>query len=191
LEILRNIHKRIFLVFVRMATHKEDPSNEFSPSLYGDLIYSHSLFTIPRLFDLSSLYGSTNTPLLNKMMDNIFTKQPNYMRELGNVIQTNVIDALKDLTQKCTLNPERADVKDICDYVLFYTDITHSLLSLISVYPSVGPVMWDTKICEELITCYEYAIVSCLQEQVKELKIIDKKKLARHSIHSLTESLVT
>lgn len=50
-----------------------------TPGTFGDILYENFLFDIPKLMDICALYGgeeSKNTPLLRKMMDNIFSKQP-------------------------------------------------------------------------------------------------------------------
>ena len=46
---------------------------------FGDILYENFLFDIPKIMDICTLYGgenSANTPLLRKMLDNIFSKQP-------------------------------------------------------------------------------------------------------------------
>ena len=48
-------------------------------STFGDILYENFLFDIPKIMDICALYGgetSTNTPLLRKMLENIFSKQP-------------------------------------------------------------------------------------------------------------------
>ena len=62
----------------------------FSPEVFGNLIHTHSLFTVPRLLDLCSIYGNSNAQLLFKMVDNVFNKQPQFSTDLYSVMNVNV-----------------------------------------------------------------------------------------------------
>jgi len=53
-----------------------------SPAVFGDILYQHFLFDIPKIFDLCSIYGQENSALLGKMISNIFTNQPRYSQDL-------------------------------------------------------------------------------------------------------------
>lgn len=56
--------------------------NFISPAVFGDILYQHFLFDIPKMFDLCSIYGQENAALLGKMISNIFTNQPRYSQDL-------------------------------------------------------------------------------------------------------------
>lgn len=50
-----------------------------TPSTFGEILYENFLFDIPKIMDICALYGgenSNNTPLLRKMLENVFSKQP-------------------------------------------------------------------------------------------------------------------
>ena len=70
------MHRRVFAVFVRLSTHKESPEDFFSEDAFADIVYQHYLFDVPKVFDLCRLYGTCNTPLLKKLVANVFDKQP-------------------------------------------------------------------------------------------------------------------
>ena len=67
---------------------------------FGDIIYDHFLFDITRLFDLCSLYHTCNQPLLTKMINNIFTRQPRYQDDLKSVLNS-VLNLLDHVTEEC------------------------------------------------------------------------------------------
>ena len=50
--------------------------------MFGDILYQHFLFDIPKMFDLCSIYGQENSVLLGKMISNIFTNQRCYSQDL-------------------------------------------------------------------------------------------------------------
>ena len=60
----------------------------FTPETYGDIIYEHFLFDIPKLLDLCVLYGGANKALLGKMVGNVFERQPKYQDDLQTCIQS-------------------------------------------------------------------------------------------------------
>ena len=88
------------MVFLRLSTHKESKvctvilqvlyeqlyilfqEHFISPTVFGDILYQHFLFDIPKILDLCSIYGQENSALLGKMISNIFTNQPRYSQDL-------------------------------------------------------------------------------------------------------------
>lgn len=53
-----------------------------SPEAFGKLIYDNFIFDVPKMMDLSILFGPTNSVLLSRMFKNIFTNQPKYKFDL-------------------------------------------------------------------------------------------------------------
>ncbi len=109
-NIFKEIQNLMFLIFVRLATHKESKvlliylftpvliyslltvscfllydflkENFISPEVFGQLLYDNFIFDIPKMMDLCVLFGPTNSVLLGKMFMNIFTHQPKYKFDL-------------------------------------------------------------------------------------------------------------
>ena len=46
------------------------------------MIYDNFIFDVPKIMDLCVLYGPSNSTLLMKMLQNIFTHQPKYKFDL-------------------------------------------------------------------------------------------------------------
>jgi len=66
------LSRLVFLSCLRMSTCKESIEHFITPAVFGDIIYENFVFDIPRLFDICAVYGPTNRPLVEKMVDNIF-----------------------------------------------------------------------------------------------------------------------
>ena len=60
----KNIHKMVFLVCLRTATHKESKDHFITPSFFGQLIYDNFLFDVPKLMDIATLYGGQNKQIV-------------------------------------------------------------------------------------------------------------------------------
>ncbi|KAK3107045.1 hypothetical protein FSP39_005836 [Pinctada imbricata] len=82
------VHRMIFFTCLRMATHKESKENFLTPKVFGEILYANFLFDVPKLFDLCVLYSEGNSQLLAKMVENIFTQQPNYTEDLRLTVPT-------------------------------------------------------------------------------------------------------
>ncbi|XP_048100494.1 activating signal cointegrator 1 complex subunit 2 [Alosa alosa] len=67
-DMQRCIHRSVFMVFLRMATHKESKENFITPEVFGEIIYNNFLFDIPKILDLCVLFGKGNAQLLHKMI---------------------------------------------------------------------------------------------------------------------------
>ncbi|CAH3186731.1 unnamed protein product, partial [Porites evermanni] len=154
-----NVHKRVFMTYVRMSTHKESKEDFITADTFGDILYENFLFDIPKIMDICTLYGgenSANTPLLRKMLDNIFSKQPKYHSDLDATIPT-IYETLDDILSKCgikykldaeTDQPQKLSdvrngpsaslsVRQLEDIVLYLNDTTETLLAFLSTYPVV------------------------------------------------------
>ena len=59
---------------------------------FGKIIYDRYLFDIPRILDLCSLYGASNKPLLAKMVENVFEKQPKYAEDWEGMVRGSVME---------------------------------------------------------------------------------------------------
>ena len=129
------LHQKLFMVFLRMATHKESSKDFFTPSVFGDIIYENYLFDIPKLIDLCALYGdeacfsaevsddkSHTSQLLQRMIRNVFDRQANYFDDLSASVDTvliaadNIIEGLRS-----------AKGGKLLDLVLYCYDLTQSL----------------------------------------------------------------
>lgn len=52
-----------------------------SPTYYGKLLHDYFLFDCSRLMSVCQLYGDDNEKLIQKMIDNIFSCQPEYYKD--------------------------------------------------------------------------------------------------------------
>ncbi|XP_045880943.1 activating signal cointegrator 1 complex subunit 2 isoform X7 [Meles meles] len=95
-DMQKRLHRSVFLTFLRMSTHKESKDHFISPSAFGEILYNNFLFDIPKILDLCVLFGKGNSPLLQKMIGNIFTQQPSYYNDLDETMPT-ILQELKDI----------------------------------------------------------------------------------------------
>lgn len=153
------IHKRVFMTYLRMSTHKESKESFFTQSTFGDILYENFLFDIPKMMDICVLYGgesSANTPLLRKMLENIFSKQPKYYGDLNGTIPT-IFETLDDILSKCGIKPKTEDpsnlpqkltdskteqtssmtVLELEDIILYLNDTIKTLMAFVETCPLV------------------------------------------------------
>ena len=163
------IKSSLFKVFIRLGTLKESPKHHFPKEYYGKLIYDHFIFDVPKLLDLAVLFGG-NEKMMEKLMANIFTHQPNYLRDLSGAAEL-ISEALDKLN--CKIENVRflkdEELKDIAEYVTDILVTLHSFLkiapkSAVQVFKSYG---FDLK----LPSFYHHEIVSLIKQiQFKNLQ---------------------
>ncbi|KAG7155989.1 Activating signal cointegrator 1 complex subunit 2-like [Homarus americanus] len=145
--VVESVHQLMFLIYVRMSTYKESKACHITPSTFGDIIYENYLFDICKLLDLCILYGPTNSPLLAKMITNIFTQQPKYYDDLSQTV-SSISLALEKVEDKLGVaeycvpvaigapaeNLSMADLQDIILYLLssIYERVIPSLMDMLS-----------------------------------------------------------
>ncbi|XP_031568463.1 activating signal cointegrator 1 complex subunit 2-like [Actinia tenebrosa] len=150
-----DINKRVFMVLLRMSTHKESKDCFLTPSTFGEIIYENFLFDIPKIMDICAVYGGRENKhhsLLRKMIENIFDKQPKYYDDLDQTIPT-LMETLNNIIAKCGLEntsdaspqklSERAAMSEkelssneVVDIVLYLSDIGHTLMNFMEIFPS-------------------------------------------------------
>jgi activating signal cointegrator complex subunit 2 len=82
------LHRLFFFVCLRASTHHESPTDFIEASVFGDILYENFIFDIPRLMDICVLYGygCETAQLVQKMIENVFTRQPKYRDDLKDVV---------------------------------------------------------------------------------------------------------
>eukprot|EP00123_Amoebidium_parasiticum_P009717 comp19665_c0_seq1/m.23289 comp19665_c0_seq1/g.23289 ORF comp19665_c0_seq1/g.23289 comp19665_c0_seq1/m.23289 type:complete len:821 (-) comp19665_c0_seq1:432-2894(-) len=100
-DVERTVHRRVFLVTLRTATHRESPTDIINLQAFGSLIYENWLFDIPRLFDICVLYGRSNKDMVTRMIENIFKQQPKYLNDLEEFLPA-INDVLEKIREACS-----------------------------------------------------------------------------------------
>ncbi|XP_070552023.1 activating signal cointegrator 1 complex subunit 2-like [Ptychodera flava] len=195
MEQQKSVHRLVFMTFLRMSTHKESQEHHITPSAFGEIIYENFLFDIPKLFDLCVLYGG-NHALLNKMLTNIFTQQPKYKDDLGDIVPTflQVFDGIKTKCglsdtgtepQKITSKPKQTvdslSTEEFRDIVFYLCDIGLTLLAFLEIYPPACRVLHQHTLVSRIANFYEIII----PEVEKSLK---KRKADHPSLYTTLKS---
>ncbi|XP_065760026.1 activating signal cointegrator 1 complex subunit 2 isoform X2 [Muntiacus reevesi] len=155
-DMQRRLHRSVFLTFLRMSTHKESKDHFISPSAFGEILYNNFLFDIPKILDLCVLFGKGNSPLLQKMIGNIFIQQPSYYNDLDETMPT-ILQELKDI-------------------VLYLCDTCTTLWAFLDIFPLACPTFQKHDFCYRLASFYEIAIPE-LESAIKKRRLEDSKLL--------------
>ncbi|XP_060763553.1 activating signal cointegrator 1 complex subunit 2 [Neoarius graeffei] len=152
-EAQRCLHRAVFMVFLRMATHKESKENFITPSVFGEIIYDNFLFDIPKILDLCVLFGRGNSQLLHKLIENIFIQQPSYYGDLNETVPS-IIQVFNTILERCGLQSgDTADNKplklnththftamtmreeDLSDLVFYLCDTCTTIHCFLDIFP--------------------------------------------------------
>ncbi|XP_053758154.1 activating signal cointegrator 1 complex subunit 2 isoform X2 [Panthera pardus] len=155
-DMQKRLHRSVFLTFLRMSTHKESKDHFISPSAFGEILYNNFLFDIPKILDLCVLFGKGNSPLLQKMIGNIFIQQPSYYNDLDETMPT-ILQELKDI-------------------VLYLCDTCTTLWAFLDIFPLACQTFQKHDFCYRLASFYEIAIPE-LESAIKKRRLEDSKLL--------------
>jgi activating signal cointegrator complex subunit 2 len=205
-EVMARVHRRVFMTFLRMSTHKESPSHFLLEDSFGDIIYNNFLFDITRLLDLCSLYHTSNHALLAKMVANVFARQPHYQDDLKSVLNS-VLNLLDQVTEECHGNGggergrkgEAVKLKDIHRQggsevagVLGYVgDIAYSLRHFMDVYPPSVPLAVEAGLLDRLVVFYGEAVPPLQKRWLTLKNSLDPRKSVMYSCVCKTSRLTT
>uniref|UniRef100_A0A3B4CKI6 CUE domain-containing protein n=2 Tax=Pygocentrus nattereri TaxID=42514 RepID=A0A3B4CKI6_PYGNA len=175
-EMQRSLHRSIFMVFLRMATHKESKDNFITPAVFGEIIYDNFLFDIPKILDLCVLFGRGNTQLMHKMIENIFNQQPSYYGDLNETVPS-IIQVFDTILEKCGLQSEETGAsepvklntqprrtpmtmteEDLADLVLYLCDTCTTIHSFLDIFPEACSTFHQHGFLNRLSSFYEMAV---------------------------------
>uniref|UniRef100_A0AAY4CSZ0 CUE domain-containing protein n=1 Tax=Denticeps clupeoides TaxID=299321 RepID=A0AAY4CSZ0_9TELE len=175
-EMQRSVHRSVFMVFLRMATHKESKEHFITPAVFGEIIYNNFLFDIPKILDLCVLFGKGNSQLLHKMIENIFTQQPSYYSDLNETIPS-VLQVLDTILERFGLQSEPATAleplkltahsrptahtmpqEDLLDLVMYLCDTCTTLHSFLDIFPEACRTFQAHGFLSRLSSFYELAV---------------------------------
>ncbi|XP_057600061.1 activating signal cointegrator 1 complex subunit 2 isoform X3 [Hippopotamus amphibius kiboko] len=192
-DMQKRLHRSVFLTFLRMSTHKESKDHFISPSAFGEILYNNFLFDIPKILDLCVLFGKGNSPLLQKMIGNIFIQQPSYYNDLDETMPT-ILQVFSNILQHCGLQgdgasatPQRLEERgrltpsdmpllELKDIVLYLCDTCTTLWAFLDIFPSACPTFQKHDFCDRLASFYEIAIPE-LESAIKKRRLEDSKLL--------------
>ncbi|XP_014320308.1 activating signal cointegrator 1 complex subunit 2 isoform X7 [Myotis lucifugus] len=189
----KRLHRSVFLTFLRMSTHKESKDHFISPSAFGEILYNNFLFDIPKILDLCVLFGKGNSPLLKKMIGNIFNQQPSYYNDLdesmptilqvfSNILQHSGLqgDGASSTPQKLEergrLTPSEMPLPELKDIVLYLCDTCTTLWAFLDIFPSACQTFQKHDFCYRLASFYEIAIPE-LESAIKKRRLEDSRLL--------------
>ncbi|XP_045880941.1 activating signal cointegrator 1 complex subunit 2 isoform X5 [Meles meles] len=167
-DMQKRLHRSVFLTFLRMSTHKESKDHFISPSAFGEILYNNFLFDIPKILDLCVLFGKGNSPLLQKMIGNIFTQQPSYYNDLDETMPT-ILQVFSNILQHCglqgdgvsttpqkleergRLTPSDMPLLELKDIVLYLCDTCTTLWAFLDIFPLACQTFQKHDFCYRLL----------------------------------------
>ncbi|XP_061622920.1 activating signal cointegrator 1 complex subunit 2 [Phyllopteryx taeniolatus] len=190
-ESQRALHRAVFFAFLRMATHKESKESFITPAVFGEVLYENYLFDVPKMMDLCMLFGKGNAQLLHKMIENIFTQQPSYYRDLDDTVPT-ILEVFDTIEEKCGLHCDAAAAaqpmklnarkqltaismtqQDFVDIVLYLCDTSSTLHAFLNVFPAACATFHSHSFLCRLTSFYE-SVVPDLEKALKKRNFDDK-----------------
>ncbi|XP_032327242.1 activating signal cointegrator 1 complex subunit 2 isoform X3 [Camelus ferus] len=192
-DMQKRLHRSVFLTFLRMSTHKESKEHFISPSAFGEILYNNFLFDIPKILDLCVLFGKGNSPLLQKMIGNIFIQQPSYYNDLDETMPT-ILQVFSNILQHCGLQgdgasatPQKLEERgrltpcdmpllELKDIVLYLCDTCTTLWAFLDVFPLACQTFQKHDFCYRLASFYEITIPE-LESAIKKRRLEDSKLL--------------
>lgn len=190
-EVQCSLHRAVFMTFLRTATFKESKEHFLTAAVFKEIIYDNFLFDIPKIMDLCVLFGKGNGHLLTKMIENIFTQQPCYYRDLEEAIPT-VLQVFESILEKCGLQSEGAsavepmkltenrasdissmDQQELADLVLYLCDSTSTIHAFLEIFPKACSSFYSHSFLSRLSSFYESAVPE-LEKAARKGKADDK-----------------
>jgi len=195
------LHK-LFLVHVRLCTHKESAEDFFTAEFWGQMLYEKFILELPRILDICVLFSSRNRNITCKMVSNVFKHQPQYNNDLLECVMT-ICSALETTTEQfqvLTLSqPDEAHLETLEDVISYCVDISVTMMSLVQVFPSSAQVIHNVGLDVRLAAFYASVvipIVNLIKKYVSADVMMDSEShvarvnISRHNIITCIRGVV-
>ncbi|KAM4051625.1 activating signal cointegrator 1 complex subunit 2 [Anomaloglossus baeobatrachus] len=183
------LYRHVFLIFLRMSTHKESKDHHITPSLFGEILYNNFLFDIPKLLDMCVLFGKGNSSLLQKMIGNIFQQQPSYYQDLDDIVPT-LLQVFSSIMNVCGLQPKDCKEplrleelklttpmdmpeQELQDAVIYLCDTSSTIWAFLDIFPMASDTLQKHNFLSSLCSFYEVCC-SELESAIIKRKFQDK-----------------
>lgn len=77
-ELYEKVCRNVLVIVCRLITNKESESEFMSKEKQAEIIYSNFIITVPMVFDLVTLYGHSNKPMMQKIISTLLKIESNY-----------------------------------------------------------------------------------------------------------------
>ncbi|XP_011866691.1 PREDICTED: activating signal cointegrator 1 complex subunit 2-like isoform X2 [Vollenhovia emeryi] len=194
LEALENLRRSVLVVFARLCTNKQSPTEYMNRPFLGNLLYDNYIFTIPIIFDLCQLYGRDNPKVVEKIVDSVFSLQPLYNDDLQKAVPC-LIKALQNVerrfedcpsyaTEAVALSERGNSVEmtlyNLEDLILYILDVSSTLATLLRSYSPLIATFHGDDFINKIVSLYG----STIPEMYKKL---DKLAYKEESIPKYME----
>ncbi|KAL9642824.1 hypothetical protein ABK040_009899 [Willaertia magna] len=123
------IHRKFFIMMYRLIVNNNLQNDNLLD--VGDIIYDKTIIDIPKIFDLCSIYGYTNTLLISELIYKYFYLQPKLYKDLNENIKNIINISLRDLNDQIL----KIDLNNNLLILQFFYDLLFSIRNLLEIFP--------------------------------------------------------
>ncbi|XP_014616830.1 PREDICTED: activating signal cointegrator 1 complex subunit 2 [Polistes canadensis] len=172
---LETLRHYVLLIFARLVTNKESPTEYMMVPYLGKVLYDHFIFTVPIIYDLCQLYGRENEKTVSKILNSLFTIQPLYnvdieksvpylVEALGNVERkfqerpSYLLDEAVPLLNEPPIEITKITLFSLEDMILYVLDISSTITIFLKNYPLAIKKYRNDNFINEIVSIYENTI---------------------------------
>ncbi|XP_033215315.1 activating signal cointegrator 1 complex subunit 2 isoform X2 [Belonocnema kinseyi] len=168
---LNNLRRYVLMIFARLVTNKESPSEHMSRSFHGNLLYNNYIFTVPIILDLCQQYGRENKRTVDKILKSLFTLQPLYMEDFKRAVSflEQVFSTVEKRFEDCPTTFGEAMLlmeKDSCDIslpaledlIVHLLDTSSNLAVFLENYPPATELFQAENFITKVVSVYANTI---------------------------------
>jgi len=199
-----NILQKLFLVHVRLCTHKESSTDFFNPDAWGNMLYDKYLLELPKILDMCVLFSPCNKAITSKMVENVFKYQNQYMADLmeTGLTMEAALESASEQYQVLSISPPSiSSLSNLIDLATYSLDISITLSSLVSVFPPARNSLHQTMVEVKLATFYTSVITPLVTlshkymtagviKDMEHQSLLAKLTLTRHHLVSTVREIL-
>lgn len=185
-ELLNNLRHYVLLIFARLVTNKESPTEFMTRSYHGNLLYDNFIFTVPIILDLCQHYGRENKKTVDKLLKSLFTLQPLYMDDFEKAVkfllrvfsnlETRFEETPNDvliLTEGVIKDSKEISLPVLEDLIVHILDVASNLTIFLENYPPATELFQATNFMNKIVLIYANTIPK-MYEKLDSLALNDE-----------------
>lgn len=137
----------VLKIFFRLSLSIEDEAHYFTAQYYSKLIYDNWIFDMAKLIDIAAVFGQSNRELVQRIIQNVFDGQKQYIEDfkegielIMNRLKKMFSDAIKiqqDISGDTVYQKTKQEINDFIMHCFYeYIEVLSTLLLIAQSFPS-------------------------------------------------------
>lgn len=166
--------RKVFLTLLRLVNNGEREQTCLTVDERREILLKYSLIDVPKIIDVTVLYGQDNKDLANELVKNAVKLLPSLtsdFEQAGLRIEKNLNEMVARVVSGSRANDLPRD--GVSESLSYFHDVAISLLSLVAVYPPAGEWLCRAANVVNALKMVRHEAIESVEHVLTDFKALD------------------